>query len=313
MSGEQRLRAILFYLSLFIFFIGLPFILSFALSYKFNTKTFKFTKAGLIVIKTQPQSASIYLDGKLIDDKTPATINELLPGKYRLRLELDNHYAWFGEVNVEAGKVMRLEKIILFPLRSNAIQLNKEKISSFWVDDEKEKIYYIDQDENIIYRSDLNGENFEEIGVLPDTLQIKKWKISPDKEKLLCFNIHQIAVINLQPQSDLTDANSAVMLDYPNSRITDVFWHSDSYHLILVTDRNIEVREAVPEAMPVNLINLNKKNITYFYDDTKDTLYFMDSERAEDGKLYDNVYKLELSTKFSPFKGLIKPRLNESN
>jgi hypothetical protein len=313
LSREQRLRAILFYLSVSIFFIGLPFILSFALGYKFNTKTFKFTKTGLIAVKTQPQGASIYLEGKLLNDKTPATINELLPGKYRLRIELDNYYAWFGEVNMEAGKVKRLEKIILFPLRPNVVQLNKEKITSFWIDQEKERIYYISLDENIIYKSDLNGGNFEEIGALPDNLAVKRWKVSPDKEKLLCFNTHQLAVINLESQSYLSDSDSTVISENPNRKIIDVFWHSDSYHLILITDRNIEVLEASPDATAVNLVNLNKKNIPALYDANQDTLYFIDSQKAADGEIYDNVYKLELGTKFSPFHGLIKPKLNESN
>lgn len=313
MVGGQRIRAILFYLSVAVFIIGLPFILSFALGYKFNTKTFKFAKAGLIAIKTQPDNANIYLDGKLINAKTPATINELLPGKYRLRLELENHYAWLGEVSVEAGKVTRLEKIILFPLRPDIAQLNKEKISSFWVDEEKERIYYIDQDENIIYKSDLNGENFKEIGVLPGDFAVKKCKISWNKQKLICFNLHQVVAVNLEPELDLTDANSALLLDYSNRKIIDVFWHSDSYHLILVTDRNIEIREASSESAPVNLVNLNKKNISAFYDRNKDTLYFVDSQKAEDSKLYDNVYKLELGTNFSPLKELIKPRSNEQH
>lgn len=39
MLNEQKIRAILFYLSLIIFLAGLPFILSFALGYKFDAQT----------------------------------------------------------------------------------------------------------------------------------------------------------------------------------------------------------------------------------------------------------------------------------
>ncbi len=312
MSSEQKIRAGLFYLSVLIFFTGLPLILSFALGYRFNTKTFKFTKAGLIAIKTQPPGASIYLDGKLLSEKTPSTINELLPGKYSLRIELENHYAWISEVNVEAKKVTRLEKIILFPLRGNVSQLNKEKITSFWVDSDTQTVYYLNQEENIIYKSDSNGDNFKEIGLLPDMQPVKKCKVSPDKQKLLFFNPHQLAVVNLKLQADLIEPDSAIMQDYPNRKITDVFWHSDSYHLILVTEKNIEGVEASPNATPVNLLNLNKRNIVSFYDDKKDTLYFIDSQKAEDARFYDNVYQLELGTKFLTFKEMMKPRTNET-
>ena len=65
MLNEQKIRGILFYLSVSIFFIGLPFILSYALGYKFNPRTLKFTQTGLISIKKTPET-HIYLDSKLL-------------------------------------------------------------------------------------------------------------------------------------------------------------------------------------------------------------------------------------------------------
>ena len=309
MSGEQKIRAFLFYLGVFIFFIGLPFILSSALSYKFNPRIFRFTKAGLIALKTQPQGASIYLNGALLNEKTPATINELLPGEYNLRLELENYYPWSAWVSVEAGNVRRMDKIILFPLLPDIKQLNKEKISSFWVDKEKDKVYYLNQEESIIYKSDLEGENFELIGSFPPMRPLPiKWKISPDKEKLLSFNPHQIVVVNLRPSHKPYPTESPLVLDFPDRKIIDIFWHSDSYHLILITDSNIEVQEAILQSVPLDIVDLNKKNVSAFYDENKDMLYFIDNQKAADGKFYDNLFKLELGTKFS----LIKPRANDS-
>jgi hypothetical protein len=308
MSGEQKIRAFLFYLGVFIFFIGLPFILSSALSYKFNPRIFRFTKAGLIALKTQPQGASIYLNGALLNEKTPATINELLPGEYHLRLELEDYYPWSAVVSVEAGNVRRMDKVILFPLRPNIKQLNKEKISSFWVDKEKDKVYYLSQEESIIYKSDLEGENFELIGSFPPMRPLPiKWKISPDKEKLLSFNPHQILVVNLRPPHKPYSTESPLVLDFPDRKLIDIFWHSDSYHLILITDSNIEVQEAILQSVPVEIVDLNKKNVSAFYDENKDTLYFIDHQKAAGGEFYDNLFKLELSTKFS----LIKPKAFE--
>jgi len=309
-SGEQKVRAFLFYLSLAVFLIGLPFILSFSLSYKFNMRTLKFAKAGLIDLKTQPSNASVYLDGKLLNEKTPATINELLPGEYNIRLELDKHYPWLGEVAVEAGKVTRLDKIILFSLRPDIKQISQNRASFFWV--EKDKIYYINEDDNIIYSSNLEGEHFKEIGNFPDISPLpKKWKVSPDKEKLLFFNPHQIVVVYLEPRHKSFYDTFPLVLDFPNHRVIDVFWHSDSYHLVLITDKTIDVLEAKPKAEVINLVDLSKKNTSAYYDENIDTLYFVDSEKAPDGKFYDNVYKLDLTTKFYPFQDLIKPRPNE--
>jgi hypothetical protein len=296
-----------------VLFRSLPLILSFAFGYKFNSRIFKFTKTGFIDLKTQPQGASIYLEGKLLNDKTPASINELMPGKYNLKLELEKYYSWLGEVNVEAGKVTRLDKIILFPLRPHIKQLNKDKISSFWIDKERGLIYYIDNENNIIYSSNLEGEEFRELGILPETFgSVEGMKLSLDRKKLLCYNTHQIAVVYLNTENGFSAIEFPVILDFSNRRISDVFWHSDSYHLILITNKNIEVMEAKENAYTVNLVNLNKKNVQAFYDQDKDTLYFLDSGRSLDGKLYDNVYKLELNAKAFPFQELIKPKADES-
>ncbi len=312
MLTEQKVRAFLFYLSVFIFLAGLPFILSFALGYKFDRRNFKFSKTGLIVIKTQPQGASIYFDKKLINDKTPATLNELLPGTYNMRLELERYYPWHDDINVEAGKVTRLEKVILFPLRPNIKQLNKERISDFWIDEDRRVIYYVNQQESSIYKSDLDGDNYEEIAeILPIVPAPTKWKISPDREKLLYFNERQIGLLYLQPHKEMLPPELPFVLNYSSGKIMDLFWHSDSYHLIVVSNKNIEVLEAKPKSLPMTLVNLTKKNTFAFYDLHTDTLYFSDYQRASDGNLYNNLYKLELNARIFPLQELIKLKPNE--
>ena len=87
MFSEQKIRGALFYLSFVAFFAGLPFILSFALGYKFNPQTWKFYRTGLIYLKTQPEGARIYLNDKLIPEKTPArplSTYRVLPRTHRL-------------------------------------------------------------------------------------------------------------------------------------------------------------------------------------------------------------------------------------
>jgi hypothetical protein len=311
-SNDQRIRAVLFYLSVAVFFTGLPAILSSSLGYKFNPRTLKFAKTGMISLKTQPQGASIYLDGKLLNDKTPATINELLPGSHNLKLELKAHYPWVFQANVEPRKVVRLEKIILFPTRSNIEQLNPDKVSRFWLDKDNARVYYLNQEGGILYESDFKGERFKETGNIPSGFIPfpKDLKISPDKTKMLIFNTYQIAVFYPQPSGDSSSAPAPVLLDFPGQQIHNVFWHSDSYHLILVTDRNIQVTEIQARPSPVNLVNLNSRISEVFYETDNDTLYFMDSQTGEDGVSYDNIYKLELNKRAALFNDLIKLRQN---
>lgn len=296
----------MFYLSVFLFFIGLPFILSFALGYKFNAHNLKFVKTGLIFVKTQPAGAKIYINDKLISERSPASMQELFPGAYKVTLELAQHYPWKAQVEVEAGKVSRVDKVILFPVRPNLQQLNQEKFSTFRIDTEKKVVYYLDQEKKVLYRSNLEAHNFEDIASLPDKFtQINGWEVSADQKKIFIFNHHQVSVIFFDTRIDFEYAGSVVFLDYPQEKIVDVFWHSDSYHLVVLTDKHVQVIESRSGAMPINLVELNKGGAAAFYDIKEDALYFSDSQRSPDGSFYNNLYKLELSANLYVFEKLI--------
>ncbi|MDD5561507.1 MAG: PEGA domain-containing protein [Candidatus Omnitrophica bacterium] len=308
----QRARSVLFYLSLLLFFGGLPFILSFALGYKFNTHTLKFVKTGLIYIKTQPEGSSIYLDGKLVPEKSPASVQELLPGVYKITLALKKYYPWRSEVYVEAGKVSRIDKVILFPLRPDLEQLNQAGFSSFRVDNERGEIYYLDQVGRIVYKSSLDGSNFEDIASLPEKFsQINGWEVSADKTKMFIFGPHQISVIFFDDRNDYEYSDSFVYLDYPQERVIKVFWHTDSYHLIVLTNKHVAVVESRPLSKTVNLIELNKEASEAFYDNKRQVLYFSDNQKGPDGTSYNNLYKLELSPELYILERLMKKRGDE--
>jgi len=311
-SKEQKIRAVLFFTAVLVFIIGLPLILSSSLGYKFNPRTFKFTKTGLIGIKTEPEGAFIYCDGKLLKDKSPASIRELLPGRYNIRIELENHYPWKGDVNVSAGQVARLENIILFPVRPDIRRISREKVTGFWVDTDRAKIYYFDAKENIIYTSDLKGENFQDVGMLPEVSPVaKRWKVSPNRKKALFFNPNQIVISDIGQEEGRALPDTAVTLNFANRKLVDVFWHSDSFHLVVVTDRSIEVFEARPDAVAINLVELARRNTLSSYNEKEDALYFLDKEEAPGAKPFDNLYKLDLNIKSSPFLNLMKPKSDD--
>ncbi|MFH1441977.1 MAG: PEGA domain-containing protein [Candidatus Omnitrophota bacterium] len=313
MSGGQKIRAVFFYLCVCVFILGLPYILSYSLGYKFNFRTLRFIKTGLIVLKTQPSEAEVYLNGKLLKDKTPVTINELLPGKYNLLVKLEEYYSWSIDVNVEAGKVLRFEEIILFSAKTNIKQLNKEQVSSFWVDQSKQEIYYFNQNTGTAGKSDLDGQNYEDIDrFIPIFPLPEGYKLSSDRKKIAYFNQHKIGISYiLLPKESAADD---FILNFPGINIRDIFWYSNDAYIIIVTDQALEVLEARPGSKPIILISFNKNNPYYFYDVNSDTFFFLDSQTASDGKVYDNVYKIDLSQRMfnlGGFEGLIKHKVND--
>ncbi len=308
MSGGQKIRVAFFYLCVCAFFAGLPYILAYSLGYKFNFHTLRFIKTGLIVLKTQPSDARVYLNGKLLKDKTPVTISELLPGKYSLLVKLEKYYAWSIDVNVQAGKVMRFEDVILFPAMTNVKQLNKEQVSSFWFDRDKREMYYFNQDKAVVSKSDSDGQNYEEIDrfIMLSSAPVE-YKLSADRKKMAYFNQHQIGISYiLMPKESVKDD---FILDFPGINIRNIFWYSNGAYLIMVTDKALEVLEVRPGAKPIVLVVFNKDNPCYFYDTDSGAFFFLDSQAASDGKSYDNIYKIDLGQKIfslDSFEGLIK-------
>ncbi len=309
-GNGQRIRALLFYSSVFIFCSVLPFILTFALGYKFDKKTFKFTKTGLVFIKTQPPGANIYWDNRLLEENTPVTLRGVIPGSYQVRVEAAQYYPWSAQVNVEPRKVTLLDKIILFPLRPNIKHINKGKFNYFWTDEERSLIYYVNYEDNSIYSSDLEGAHYERIGNFLNMNPFPvKWKLSSNRGRVLYFNKRQVGVAYLEPYKEIPI--DPFILDYHGSSIVDVFWYSDNYHFVIISDKAIEISEANPASKPVELLGLNKKNTSVFYNTQEDAIYFIDSQKTEDGVTYDNLYKLELNTRATPLKELIKLNPNE--
>ena len=63
---------------------------------------------GVVAIKTTPQKARVYLDGKFIG-KTPLLKLELKPGKHRIRVALLGYYDVIRTFGVTTGKSLTLD------------------------------------------------------------------------------------------------------------------------------------------------------------------------------------------------------------
>jgi hypothetical protein len=155
----------------------------------------------------------------------------------------------------------------------------------------------LDEENKVVYRSNLDGNNFEDVVSLPERFgQIIGWDISADKKKIFIFSHHQIGVLFFDTPIDHDYSDSPILLDYPQEKIINVFWHSDSYHLIVLTNRYVQAIESRPRALPINLVKLNNEEAVAFYDIKEDTLYFTDTQRSPGGLIYNNLYRMRLNT-----------------
>ena len=109
-------RKILFYLFFALYLVLCPIIILYALGYIFTPKVEEgFAKTGLIHIETLPGNASIAIANRRYAEKTPATIRNLLPGQYDLKILLQGYRPWERKVEVEPGKAVNFEKVLMVP------------------------------------------------------------------------------------------------------------------------------------------------------------------------------------------------------
>lgn len=88
-------------------------VLFFTEGYRFNFKNLKIIKTGVVFISSDPKSATIYLNGKKINETTPHAQN-LAAGNYNATVEMSGYKSWSSSFKVSSGIVTEFDRIVLF-------------------------------------------------------------------------------------------------------------------------------------------------------------------------------------------------------
>ncbi len=225
-------RKILFYLFIIAFFALSFYVITYAQGYKLNFSfppIFKMVqKTGMILLKSDPDGATVYINGEPIKSlikgylssdysyyKTPSKIKNLNPEEYTIKLEKDGYHTWEQKVGVYPGRITTISNIHLFknnlPLKISDEYFLKKNVSP-------DKKYVINSDLGIIF-------NLEEERISTFTPE-KNIKIdgqsvfwSPDSGKALVG----LQIIYPRDKNKNKDING-----YLPSDIKDIGWGDDN-------------------------------------------------------------------------------------
>jgi hypothetical protein len=126
-------RKVLFYLFFAIYLVLCPIIILYAFGYIFTPKVEEgFAKTGLIHIETLPSNASISIANRRYTEKTPASIRNLLPGPYDVKISLRGFRPWVRKVEVEPGNAVNFEKVLLVPQDLKTKTLISRSFQDLW-------------------------------------------------------------------------------------------------------------------------------------------------------------------------------------
>ncbi len=111
----------------FITFVALaPAVVFYTAGYRWNPKKGAIERNGTLIIDTAPKGATIILNGKTLEDRTPVTIQNVAPGTYTIRLEYKDYHPWEKTLEVKAERVTFANNIRLWPVSEPALELAAE-------------------------------------------------------------------------------------------------------------------------------------------------------------------------------------------
>lgn len=297
---DAIMRAIAFYVSVAVFFILLPIVISYSLGFKIDYSEFKIYKTGIIYLRSDPAGARVYINGKLHKDITPTQIDELKPGHYKLSVVRDGFYTWEGEVRVHPNMATKVDSIVLFPVIEKMERISARNVNDFIISG-RGLIYFMTPTGLCRSAMDGTGERYiSSFSEWPDEIRGKLF--SPDEEKFLIFNKRSIWVADVNIDRRLTlDGGTAIVFRVVESDvpIREAFWHSSSGYIIYLSGHDLNAVEVSGKGgrNVVTLYKFNSHPGTVRYDSVSDSIYFTDTEpMSHDGKRY--LYRLDLRQKF---------------
>jgi hypothetical protein len=94
-----KLRLLMFAIGILIVGVVGTFVSYYARGYRFDFKALKFQPNGILVIKSEPDGASVYINGDL-KTATNATIS-LSPGVYDVEVQKDGYFNWYKRLTID--------------------------------------------------------------------------------------------------------------------------------------------------------------------------------------------------------------------
>lgn len=134
-------RVPLFFLTLAALSTATVIVTLWAKGYTLNKKEVKLEKTGMILAKSSPDGAKIFVDGKLTS-ATNATLSGLKGGRHQIRIEKEGFISWKKEVEVKEELVLEINAVLI-PLTPELKPLTTTGAKSPLLSSDRTRIFYL--------------------------------------------------------------------------------------------------------------------------------------------------------------------------
>lgn len=197
------------YLFLVILFLICGFIvIAYATGYKIDLKTRDITQTAIIDVQTDVRDASIFINDELRDTGR-ATIRNVEPGIYDVKVLRDGYHSWEKRITVTAGEAAVLNDVVLFK--------TNPKVTNFTADINRDQLFKLADTDNLVLQ---NGEIYQNSTIITrffSNVSSPSWY--PDRRYIAFTNDKKAKIIEIDGtnQVELVDKNSDTPIVFVNS------------------------------------------------------------------------------------------------
>ncbi len=229
---ENKTRRKIYLVSFFVFAVLAVGLILFTQGYQIDFGAHKLYRAGIVVINSNPEGAEIYLNGKKQNDKTPATLRNLVPGDYTMTIRKDGYLEIEQHLTVDTEKVnYDLENLELFLKESPLNQITSRNTQNFFLSPDQSKVIYAtnSDNKNQLWFLDLTKNKLSEIPSPTESISNLKIETWSDTGKQFVLNAGKENYY----LGDLTKKVLTKLTNFP-AGIKKVEWHPRDKKRLLV-------------------------------------------------------------------------------
>lgn len=98
-------RQLLPWLFVLVFLVTAPLLIFYTSGYRYNFKKGLVERNGTLIIDSTPDDAAVFIDGRPTGERTPITLQNMVPGWHTVRVERPNYSSWQENVLIRSERV----------------------------------------------------------------------------------------------------------------------------------------------------------------------------------------------------------------
>jgi hypothetical protein len=217
---------------LLVFVIGAPCLILHTAGYRVDWSQKRLFKTSLISVNTEPEGATVILNGVTQKNKTPLFLSDLLPGTYTIQLSKDGFLPWQDSIALQSKQAAVLGTIDLIVNQTPQLLINRPVTQIMTTPDHTAAFVF----------SQADGQLVLERLTLPDNSVQNLGTYASDSALLSAPLDNRILITNptdLRAKYFLIDAKSPtnpLPLDFISADLRQWQWISNNELLALSTD-----------------------------------------------------------------------------